>query len=97
MIDAAYIYFDVTYLHIFYANRMNYDEKIDLIIQLFDWQKAYDRHCENKCFLLNFGYKKHLPFPQIEMSLDQDPIDFVNIGNYGNIFSSECSFVVIGG
>ena len=76
---------------------MNNNEKTDLIIQLFDWQKAYDRHCENKCFLLNFGYKKHLPFPQIEMSLDQDSVDFVNIGNYGNIFSNECSFVVIGG
>ena len=51
---------------------------------------------DKRCFILNFGYKAPLPFPDIQISPDLDTFH-LNVGTLGINSPNKCSIVVIGG
>ena len=50
---------------------------------------------DQKCLIVNFGFKNPLPFPEIKLS--PDPKFHLNVGSLGLNSPSKCSIVVIGG
>ena len=50
---------------------------------------------DQKCFIVNFGFKNPLPFPEIKLSAD--PKFHLNFGSLGLNSPNKCSIVVIGG
>ena len=59
------------------------------------WQQGPDVLLHQKCFILNFGHKQSLPYPQIKLSLESQL--HLNVGTFGMNSPSKCFSVVIGG
>ena len=76
-------------------NRLNHDEKINFILNIMKWQQGPDVLLHQKCFILNFGHKQSLPYPQIKLSLESQL--HLNVGTFGMNSPSKCFSVVIGG
>ena len=78
-----------------FSFRLTHDERFDFIQDILRWVNGADILQDQGCFILNFGYKQPLPFPEIKLSLD--PNFYLNVGTDGLNSPSKCSLVVIGG
>ena len=76
-------------------SRLKHDEKINFILNIMKWQQGPDVLLHQKCFILNFGFKQSLPYPQIKLSLESQL--HLNVGTFGMNSPSKCFSVVIGG
>ena len=50
---------------------------------------------DQRCFIINYGFKKPLPFPEIKLS--PDPKFHLNVGSLGIKSPNKCLIVVIWG
>ena len=60
------------------------------------WISGVDIFRDQRCFILSFGFKKPLTFPEIKLTLDYSKLH-LNVGSFGMNSPSKCSIVVIGG
>ena len=75
---------------------MTHEEKIDLIQNIFKWMSnGEDDLQDQRCFILNFGFKLPFPFPEVQLYPNSD--FHLNVGSLGLKSPSKCSIVVIGG
>ena len=75
--------------------RFTEDGRIDFIQSILKWQRGYDIINDQRCLAINFGYKKAMPFPTIELYPTHD--FYLNVGTLGANSPNKCSIVVIGG
>ena len=85
--------FEFTSTDIF--NRITADQRSDFMHNILTWMNGKDDFHDQRCFVLNFGFKKPLDLPEIKFS--PDPNFHLNVGTDGLNSPSKCSIVVIGG
>ena len=74
---------------------MTADQRSDFMHNILTWMNGKDDFHDQRCFVLNFGFKKPLDLPEIKLS--PDPNFNLNVGTDGLNSPSKCSIVVIGG
>ena len=70
---------------------------IDIFQNLLEWQTGDEFLSNQRCFILNFGYQKSLPFPQLHFLIEPESKSHFNVGTFGLNSPNKCSIVVIGG
>ena len=76
-------------------HRFTDDQRSDFMHNVLTWMNGKEDFHDQRCFALNFGFKRPLPFPEIKLS--PDPYFHLNVGTHGSKSPSKCSIVVIGG
>ena len=80
---------------------MRFDTKITkngnflLVENLLKWQQGSDVLNNQGCFIINFGYKNPLPFPELKVATSTEY--HLNVGTFGTNAPSKCFIVVVGG
>ena len=68
---------------------------VDFFQNILVWQRGDEFLDNERCFTLNFGYQKYLPFPSLHFVPYSE--FHLNVGTLGLNSPNKCSIVVIGG